>query len=148
MTQETQERNKEIALMLGWEYVEERDVWNPNMLHDYSFVKSEDLKFHSDWNWLMDGVNFIKQNIKLSDDEYTKEAKIGEFFIDEWEFRVKKYYLRIIQWTENGWRMFFSANENPELSMYYIIGENCTSEKEAVFLIVSDFAKLYNEGKL
>ena len=30
--------------------------------------------------------------------------------------------------------------------MFYVIGENCESEKEAVFLISSDFAKLYNEG--
>lgn len=160
------ERNKEIATMLGWkeatlEYklkwcaipTEERlNRINPKYVpilmkeNEYPLFESS-FVWHLDWNWLMEAVAFIKQNIKLSDDEYTKEAKIGEFFIDEWEFRVKKYYLRIIQWTENGWRMFFGANENPELSMYYIIGENCTSEKEAVFLIVSDFAKLYNEGK-
>jgi hypothetical protein len=34
--------------------------------------------------------------------------------------------------------------ENHDLSIYYIIGENCQSEKEAIFLAVSDFAKLYN----
>ena len=75
-------------------------------------------------------------------------TNIGDFFIDEWNFKVKSYYLRVIQWTENGWRMMLNRNENYELSMLYIIGENCDSEKEATFLIVSDFAKLYNEKKL
>jgi hypothetical protein len=42
--------------------------------------------------------------------------------------------------------MFDDKNRN--LSMLYIIGENCKNEKEAVFNIVSDFAKLYNEGKI
>jgi hypothetical protein len=34
---------------------------------------------------------------------------------------------------------------NRDLSIYYIIGENCQSEKDAIFLVVSDFAKLYNK---
>jgi hypothetical protein len=166
MTQQTIERNKEIATMLGWkeatlEYklkwcgipTEERlnkikPKYVPILMKENEEPLFESSIWHLDWNWLMEGVNFIKQNIKVSDDGYTKEAIIGEFFIDKWEFSVKKYYLRIIQWTENGWRMFNGVNENPDLSMYYIIGKNCISEKEAVFLIVSDFAKLYNEGKL
>jgi hypothetical protein len=96
----------------------------------------------------MEAVEFIKKNIKVSSGDNTKDAKIGEFFIDEWNFKVKSYYLRVIQWTENGWRMMLNRNENYELSMLYIIEENCDSEKEATFLIVSDFAKLYNEKKL
>lgn len=159
--QEIQERNKQIALMLGAIYSSHADAWGfgnariePNELKFGNEIFKgcvwaerfeKELKFHSDWNWLMESVEFIKKNIKTSKD--TQDAKIGELFIDEWEFRVKQYYLRIIQWTENGWRMF-DGKENSELSMFYIIGENCESEKEAVFLIVSDFAKLYNEGKL
>ena len=138
MTQEEiQERNKQIALMLGKK--EQLEYWK-----QWVDIESK-LKWHSDWNWLMESVEFIKKNIKTSND--TQDAKIGELFIDEWKFRVKQYYLRIIQWTENGWRMF-DGKENSELSMFYIIGENCESEKEAVFLIVSDFAKLYNDKKL
>jgi hypothetical protein len=93
------------------------------------------------WNSLMDAVGFIKQNLRTSED--TADAKVGEYFIDEWRFGVKSYYIRLIQWTDNGWRMFDGVNR--DLSIYYIIGENCQSEKEAIFLAVSDLAKLYNK---
>jgi len=156
--QEIQERNKEIALMLGGykcskiseQYELPKFMTFPpkgrsNLCHTAKVCLLEDMQFHSDWNWLMESVEFIKKNIKTSND--TQDAKIGELFVDEWKLGVKQYYLRIIQWTENGWRMF-DGKENSELSMFYIIGENCESEKEAVFLIVSDFAKLYNDKKL
>ena len=167
--QEIQERNKQIAMMLGWKnsfahkvdqygyyqtvdgystpYINTLDEQAVEYQSDKNAFAIEDLQFHSDWNWLMDAVEIIKKNIKVSSDEFTENAKIGEFFIDEWDFGVKKYYLRVIQWTENGWRMYNGRNENSELSMFYIIGENCDSEKEATFLIVSDFAKLYNDFK-
>jgi len=140
---EIQERNNQIALMLGLHHDEDVVIFSDMMSYAW-----DNLKFHKDWNWLMDAVDFIKKNIKVSSGDNTKNAKIGDFFIDEWNFKVKSYYLRVIQWTENGWRMMLNRNENYELSMLYIIGENCDSEKEATFLIVSDFAKLYNEKKL
>ena len=132
-TTEIQERNKQIALMLGL---------NPLTKSPLSWLIS--LKYHSDWNWLMEAVEFIKKNIKSSSN--TRDAKIGELFIDKWEFKVKSYYVRLIQWTKNGWRM--PDRDDMELSLLYIIGENCESEKEALFLIVSGIAKLYNEKKL
>jgi hypothetical protein len=140
MTQ--QERNKGIALMLGKEY---KDNW---IVINYSNVCGvnptgktwQECIFHSDYNWLMDAVGFIKQNLRTSHN--TVGAKVGEYFIDEWTFGVKTYYIRLIQWTDKGWRM--TDRENHDLSIYYIIGENCQSEKEAIFLAVSDFAKLYN----
>jgi hypothetical protein len=89
----------------------------------------------------MDAVGFIKQNLRTSED--TADAKVGEYFIDEWRFGVKSYYIRLTQWTDKGWRMF--DKENRDLSIYYIIGENCQSEKEAIFLAASDLAKLYNK---
>jgi hypothetical protein len=89
----------------------------------------------------MDAVGFIKQNLRTSED--TDDAKVGEYFIDEWRFGVKSYYIRLIQWTDKGWRMFDEVNR--DLSIYYIVGENCQSEKEAIFLAVSDLAKLYNK---
>jgi hypothetical protein len=139
------ERNKEIAYMFGWKRHDHASyfTWTkpekPNE-HFYEGV----LQFHSNWNWLMDAVEFIKTNLRLSSD--TNNPKIGEYFIDEWDFKVRSYYVRLIQWTKNGWRMFDTSNR--DLSIYYLVGENCNSEKEAVFLIVSDFAKLYNEKKL
>jgi hypothetical protein len=165
MTQEEiQERNKQISLMLGWKesFAHKVDQYGyyqcvegystpwKNTLDEqaveYQSDKNafaiEDLQFHSDWNWLMEAVEFIKKNIRLSTD--TENAKINELFIDEWEFKVNRYYVRLIQWTDNGWRKFNGKNNSDDLSLYYIIGENCESEKQAVFMIVSDFAKLYN----
>jgi hypothetical protein len=132
--QEIIERNKEIVLMLGLNHDEEAFVFDGQA---YSW----DLpRFYSDWNYIMDVVGFIKQNLRTSHN--TVGAKVGEYFIDEWTFGVKTYYIRLIQWTDKGWRM--TDRENHDLSIYYIIGENCQSEKEAIFLAVSDFAKLYN----
>lgn len=122
--QEIQERNNQIAKMLG-----------------YSIAS---VQFNQSWHYLMEAVEFIKANTRLSVD--SSNAKTNEYFIDEWEFKVKSYYIKLIQWTEEGWRMI--DKDNTDLFIYYVIGENCSSEKEAVFLAVSDFAKLYNEGKL
>jgi len=59
--------NKLCAEFLGWEYAKDRDIWNPNMHHDYSFTYSINLKFHSDWNWIMEvcisiGMEFVTTN--------------------------------------------------------------------------------------
>jgi hypothetical protein len=148
--QEIQERNKEIAAMLGFKYKNQSKYWgkypldNNSFLSKLGYLKMDSLQFHSDWNWLMEAVEFVKQNFRTSYD--TKDAKINEYFIDEWEFKVNKYYVRLIRWTENGWKMFDESNRH--LSFFYIIGENCQSEKEAVFMVISDFAKLYNNKEL
>lgn len=116
--QEIQERNKQIALMLDWKYVEDGDVWNPNMTHDYSFVRSYEMKFHSDWNWLMKAVEFI-ENIEVDEFGYIVEMLPGMS------------------------RIYLSRNNYTILST-----EPKSSRKEATFTAVSDFAKLYNEKKL
>jgi hypothetical protein len=161
--QEIQERNEQIQKMLGWELIHYPEN-EENFIDHYLFVKKDKngneidifdydnsnikkgdtIPFDSDWGCLMEAVGFIKKNIRTSNN--TTDAKIGEYFIDEWEFKVKNYYVRFIQWTENGWRM--SDKDNMDLSIRYVIGMNCSSEIEAVFLIVSDFAKLYNNNKL
>ena len=90
--QEIQERNKEIALMLGDEYE-----------HSY----------HLDWNWLMEAVEFIEKN------NYT--------FIIEDKHCYYYHYKQFLRESKSG------------------IGK---SKKEAVFIAVSDFAKLYNDKTL
>jgi hypothetical protein len=149
--QEIQERNEQIALMLGWEEGNLSGIWHKKddtanyvVYSEHNNYPHRGLPFHRDWNWLMEAVEFIKRNIKTSND--TENAKDKEIFIDEWEFKITKYYLRLIQWTNEGWRMFDNRNRN--LSILYIIGENCQTEIEAVFKVVSDFAKLYNDKKL
>ena len=63
MTQEEiQERNKQIALMLGLNHDKEAVVYK---MRQYSW---DSLKFDSDWNWLMEAVGFIEKykNYKYS----------------------------------------------------------------------------------
>ena len=113
MTQ--QERNKQIALMLGWTYNSFNDRWNEDMHHDYSFLRMDELKFHSDWNWLMGAVEFIE---KL--DNYY--VQIEEF--DSYIYDVSK---------------FTDSEMNP-----FLMSKVKTSKKESVFLVVSEFAEYYN----
>jgi hypothetical protein len=78
-TTEIQERNKQIALMLGWKEatLEYKLKWSGvktkerlNRL-DKDFVPilmkeneeplwEDSLRWHSDWNWLMEAVEFIE----------------------------------------------------------------------------------------
>jgi hypothetical protein len=93
MTQ--QERNKEIALMLGLQYDKECVIY---IMTAYSW---DMLRFHSDWNWLMGAIKKI---------------------------------LSIV-------------SENDDMEIYNIIIDQIP-DIEAVFIAVSQFAKLYNENKL
>jgi hypothetical protein len=148
--QEIQERNEQIALMLGWKE-EQKGSWFKVIEAAKYVVYSEHnnypykgLPFHRDWNYLMDAMDFVKSKFRTT--YSAEEPKENEYLIDEWAFKIKKYYVRFIQWTENGWKMF--DDKNRHLSILYIIGENCQSEKEAVFMVMSDIAKIYNEKKL
>jgi hypothetical protein len=125
--QEIQERNKQIALMLGWEYIDEKvsyqnyGWWVKGTYHLDADARSNknwigfnsDIKFHSDWNWLHEAVEFI-------------ESKGYDVF-------VNGLYCRI---TDSG------------MSDFEIESGTVLNKKEAVFIVVSDFAKLYNEKKL
>jgi hypothetical protein len=98
--QEIQERNKQIALMLGYENM------SPDKL----------LLFHSDWNWLMEAKSFINNKLYQTYQTYYPHTNRHQFSI----------------WKESNCLL-----ETIDID-----------EKEAVFIAVSDFAKLYNEGKL
>jgi hypothetical protein len=151
------QRNQEIAKMLGYELITPEmrtryqssggsplinSYWQKDYPEKQDVLCAENyLDFHANWNWLMKAVGFIKENIKTSNN--TQEAKDGEYFIDEWEFKINRYYIRLIQWTDKGWNMF--NDKNRHLSILYIIGENCDSEIDAVFKAISDISKLYNE---
>ena len=55
--EEILEYNKLCAVFLGWDYNKFMDRWNEeNFQHKYSHTNSIDLKFHSDWNWIMDVI--------------------------------------------------------------------------------------------
>jgi hypothetical protein len=103
MTQEEiQERNKQIALMLGWYH--EDYIWKmikPFMDGFISEIKDVELQFHTDWNRLMEAIQFLQRHFESKERSWTS---------------IHRYPL------------------------YTDIGE--------VFVLVSDFAKHYNEGKL
>jgi len=102
--QEIQQRNEEIARMLNLEVA--GPGFPSGYFYENDYYHSGDLKFHSDWNWLMEVSIFIE---KL-------EQNIG---------------------NKENFRSFNKVLSIP-------IG----TDKELIFIAVSDFAKLYNEKKL
>jgi hypothetical protein len=125
--EEIQERNKQIALMLGLEL--------PLSIKEYSaLICKNNGNYHSDWNWLMNTCKFIE------DKGYGLEivsSKLGT---------LKRNYPII--WCE------ISKENHTDLLMgdsdtRICRAENLNNNKiEAVFIAVSAFAKLYNEGKI
>jgi len=114
--QQIQERNQQIALMLGGIYSKLVDAWglgNAQNIGSKMFdgvmyedvIKAQrfekELKFHSDWNWLHEAA--------------------------------KKVY------------SLTHPSDSIRHDIIHILGR---SHKEAVFIAVSDFAKLYNEKKI
>jgi type I restriction-modification system DNA methylase subunit len=140
MKSEQTECNKEIALMLGWKETSahKRDQYGyyqcvegystpyRNTLDEqaveYQYDKNafavEDLQFHSDWNWLMEAVEFIE--------------KLNNYFI---QIEEKSCYV-------------YDTSKFDNIQTNAFIIKDADTKKEAVFTAVSDFAKLYNEGKL
>jgi hypothetical protein len=127
--QEIQERNKQIALMLGWKeeqpgsWFKVTDSVNYVVYSEHNNYPHKGLPFHRDWNWLMEeAVEFIK-NQKAENSEH--------------------YLFSINDESEN----VFIINHLAE-NTYVIQIPIRDSLKEAVFIAVSDFAKLYNDKKL
>ena len=122
--QEIQERNKQIALMLNIKieqcYPENKDYKQHGIVYTLEkefaenvnsvFLSVSELKFHKDWRWLMEAVEFIE-----------------------------KVY--------NNQPIYFGHN-NCVIFSPKTIKSKGNDKKEAVFIAVSDFAKLYNEKKL
>jgi hypothetical protein len=139
----TQERNKEIALMLNWKYVSSIDIkekkysesifagwWSniPNVYHVkvnrnlYRGRGLNDLSFDSDWNWLIEAVEFIEK-LKMEVSIIQNECSIID--IEKAEKEENPFMIESVTKCFDG-----------------------VDKKEAVFIAVSDFAKLYNEKKL
>jgi D-mannonate dehydratase len=71
--QEIQERNLEIALMVGYMHVECDTKWLylPNLEIDIKsfsaipkMIHTKEMEFHSDWNWLMEAIQFLKKHFE------------------------------------------------------------------------------------
>jgi len=134
--QEIQERNEQIALMLGAiDYKADKwyklggykeHIYFPNWNYPNRFLE-KDLKFHSDWNWLMEAVEFIEEKLKLK----TVISNMG--------FGINNQYININRDVS----IIDETIDNPSK----IMGKS-SNKKEAIFLAVSDFAKLYNNKEL
>jgi hypothetical protein len=96
--QEIQERNKQIALMLGWERHNHTSYFTWTKQNSKDHIYESILQFHSDWNWLHEAAE-------------------------------KVYSLT-------------HPSDSIRHDIIHILGR---SHKEAVFIAVSDFAKLYND---
>jgi len=125
--QEIQERSKQIALMLG--YVNTTPEDKDFNIFEYpvkigiipKMIETMSMQFHSDWNWLMEAVEFIR--------------------LKNWSYDM--YCPSDTTDTDGLFECNFWNKINPE-----IMGRSKESLKEATFIAVSDFAKLYNEGNL
>jgi len=122
--QEIQERNKEIALMLGSEKKNtiHFDYWTYDHL-GYDTMKissvswaSGNFEFHLDWNWLMEAVRFINKTHN-----------------DNNEHRDLTY---TIKYLLNGGYFPRATEPTPKRLMHSTYD---------LFLAISDFAKYYNK---
>lgn len=135
---EIQERNKEIALMLGANvqdtleriYIDKMvddeltfhnmsvnlNTYEWNGTTNIHYIPFNMLQFHSDWNWLMEAVEFIQKELIKNDDEFCIE--------------------------------FYKNLFGKPITFVSYINKNVESEdpKEAVFIAVSDFAKKFNNS--
>ena len=138
--QETQDRNKEIALMLGADIQDTLErIYIDKMIDDeltfhnisvtlgtyewsgttnIHYIPFDMLQFHSDWNWIMEAVEFIE--------------KLDNYFI---QIEEKSCYVYDIS-------KFDDSQTNA-----FIIKDSKTKE-ESVFIAVSDFAKKFNNKEL
>lgn len=132
--QEIQERNKQIALMLGYDtpvvdkdfyFVEKNNYIESSVIPKLLELNFEK-RFHSDWNWLMEAVEFIEKLKGMS------------IYISK--NRMNKLHSVEISYEDNTWQ------KRPHIDKTIFIQNEL--KKEAVFIAVSDFAKLYNEKKL
>ena len=121
--QEIQERNKEIALMLGKKYQNNKIVIHYNNVCGVNPTGEtwQECLYHSDWNWLTEAVEFI-ENLK---DEHGSFLYFIDLRRDYCVIRTNDIMQDIVNLS--------SIHNNKILSTF-----NC----------VSDFAKLYNNKEL
>ena len=142
--QEIQERNKQIALMLGLKPLgrpyDGAFITDDNTDHSFRIFFNGLLEgeswyqypeFHRNWNWLMEAVEFIEK-LKFN----TKaciHCNIDRVYLNTYPIESSQYSAKFISITDS--KINFCSTK-------------ASTKKEAVFIAVSDFAKLYNEKKL
>jgi hypothetical protein len=141
--QEIQERNKQIALMLGfcenqfkeiqtsiieaaWICVEINVTYDTEHEDFPMLTRWDYLLFHSDWNWLMEAVEFIN-NIKIKKQYFYVNIVRSNIWIYQYKYNTTKCPVAVIGTLPEG---------------------KFKPLKETLFIAVSDFAKLYNNKEL
>jgi hypothetical protein len=146
--QEIQERNKQIALMLGADVQDtlekiyiDKMIDNELTFHNMSvnlntyewngttnihYIPFDMLQFHSDWNWLHEAIN------KIRDLAFTFEIR-HDFSVTRPDVLHISIYNRHLG--------------GPDLEIVYI-ETNVSKEIESTFIAVSDFAKKFNNKEL
>jgi len=132
-SQEIIDRNKEICLMLGLKPLNKPYLGaftTNNNTHNSSFyvdrMENESWyvypEFHFNWNWLMEAVKFI-DSIEVKNSEYNSTYNVAS---DQFGVSIETtgYHSKTVIKVENSNRL------------------------EAMFIAVSDFAKLFNNNKL
>lgn len=77
---QTENYNRLCAQFLGGKYSSKYEYWDflPVKWYRNFYLKTEDLEFHSDWNWIMEVVEAIE---KLNDNFYFVKINTGGCFI-------------------------------------------------------------------
>lgn len=147
ITREVKERNREIALMLGFKYIKTKDsytidkvkdddfvfrntsieystyTYNERLYRNIYYIHTNILSFHCSWGWLMEAVEFIEKQ------QYNVEIRLNDCHVQ----------------SNDG---EYSESSNYMINCSYDKVTTASSKKEAVFIAISDFAKLYNEKTL
>lgn len=141
---DTTKRCKNLAIFCEHPFIKKWNELNDKpdrVSQDFPWEKFE---YHSNYGLLMQAIEKIR-NWKGSDE--AKNAKVGEYFIDEFKIGKNSVYIRLIQWvgkSKGGWRMF--DDKNRDLSILYVTDNtdpnfgNAKNLKEALFMAASDFA--------
>ncbi len=124
----TQDRNEQIALMLG--YVNTTPTDKDFKIFEFPtkvgciprMIETMSMQFHLDWNWLMEAVEFIE----------------------------RRGYGYVVEISGNPEKQFCAITKiNSDHSIVRVgYSDEVFTKKESVFIAVSDFAKLYNNKEL
>lgn len=123
MTQEEILYNKRCAKFLGWHNAGMKDLELWKSSENFVGVQTSELKFHSDWNWIMEIVDAIEKLEHKS--VYFSKTKLGEYTI-EIAHETPTYFNKS---RENDKTFFVRGND----------------KKEAVVQAINKFLIWYNE---
>lgn len=132
------EYNKRCAEFLGWKYFSFEQVRGTRVMVGWEDVfykgKTEELKFHSDWNWIMEVVEAI-ENINRKSILHYNEIKIFRNHIDvSYDISLTKRYTFSDDYSEQ-------ALSEGRLAKI----EHFKTKKEAVVQAINQFLIWYNK---